>query len=275
MLSPDIIHCHDHDLITLIFCYRNRCCLTVHDVSIPIKYYHLFNSPFAVSLSVKRMISAQGGLNGILVYNGIEYAKIIQKTKLERKNTLRMVQVSRLDHKKKGQDILVKAIEIVNRLINDYTIHLDLIGEGDSYDFLSDLIAKNKLENVIHLCVVKDRDFIYASLHTYDVFIQPSNCEGFGLTVAEALYAKVPTIVSNIDGPIEIIEDGKWGFKFESGNYHDLAKKIMHVAKIYNTNELQKMVRQAAEHIENTFSISRTSTNYLKQYKIILNNIKG
>ncbi len=46
--------------------------------------------------------------------------------------------------------------------------------------------------------------------------------------------SKVPVIVSNIDGPAELIQDGENGLLFESENYVDLADKILY---LYNNKE--------------------------------------
>lgn len=60
----------------------------------------------------------------------------------------------------------------------------------------------------MNACIKKNQEWIYHNLCNFDLFIQPSRFEGFGLTVAEAIAAKVTVLVSNIQGPMEIIDDG-------------------------------------------------------------------
>ncbi len=43
------------------------------------------------------------------------------------------------------------------------------------------------------------------------------------------MLAKIPVLVSNIEGPLEIIENGKYGFYFKSGDVEDLTHKILKI----------------------------------------------
>ena len=52
--------------------------------------------------------------------------------------------------------------------------------------------------------VKQTQDYVAAHLTDYDLFVQPSRWEGFGLTVAEAMAAGVPVLVSEGQGPAEV-----------------------------------------------------------------------
>ena len=78
------------------------------------------------------------------------------------------------------------------------------------------MVQNLHLENEVVFEGLKDQSWVYQNLCNYDLFIQPSRYEGFGLTVAEAIAAKVPVLVSNIEGPLEIIDGGRLGMSFEN-----------------------------------------------------------
>ncbi len=120
----------------------------------------------------------------------------------------------------KGLDVLINAFSIFikNQQIPSKLI---IIGKGELKNNLVNLAKKLDIsQNIIFLEFVSNLgDYISNS----DVFVMTSNYEPFGMTAAEAGAVGKPVIVSKIGGLIEIIEDGKSGFHFETGNYEDLS----------------------------------------------------
>lgn len=58
------------------------------------------------------------------------------------------------------------------------------------------------------------------------IFVLPSVHDSFGIVVVEAMAAGLPVIISNQVGAKEIVQHGKNGFIFSSGDCEDLAKRI-------------------------------------------------
>ena len=114
---------------------------------------------------------------------------------------------------------------------------------------------------------LKEQTWIYENLCRYDLFIQPSRYEGFGLTVAEAIAAKVPVLVSNIEGPIEIIDGGRLGMTFENKNVDDCANKILEFVK-QGRNET--IVEQAFHYVCEHYDVSVTAQKYLNVYRSLI-----
>ena len=101
----------------------------------------------------------------------------------------------------------------------------------------------------------------------YDLFIQSSRDEGFGLTIAEAMAAKVPVLVSNIPGPMEVIDNGRLGMSFENENPADCAEKIKQFI-LNGRNETQ--VEDAYQYVKSHYDVSVTAQKYLEVYESIL-----
>ncbi len=76
--------------------------------------------------------------------------------------------------------------------------------------------------------------------------------------------AKVPVLVSNIHGPMEIIGNGKHGAFFESENIVDCAQKIAHI--IDNYKEYSSVAEQAFKYCTKNFSIQTTAKKYITNY---------
>ena len=265
-LKPDVIHCHNHKAIQLLI--KKNAVLTVHDVKIPTYNFKYYKKLFAISEAVKKDIEKRANITPIVVYNGIRIDDIKQRENYEF-DKVRIVQVSRLNHEKKGHHILLQALKILIQEKSIKNITVDFIGEGDSLKYLQSIVKENNLEKHINFLGLKDRKYVYNHLRDYNLLVQPSLYEGFGLTIAEAMAAKIPVLVSNIEGPMEIIDSGKYGFWFEKGDAECLAKSIK---SIYELDEsiLTTKINNAYEFVKDNFSVSATANNCLKNYKLCL-----
>ena len=61
----------------------------------------------------------------------------------------------------------------------------------------------------------------------------PSFCEGWGLTVAEGMVTGLPAIVSENDGPSELVCGGEYGYLCKKGNVRSLAGTIQTIMDNY------------------------------------------
>ena len=261
--KPEVIHAHDASLAKLIPFFRAAMkILTVHDTKLDGSDYPKFNQLITISEAVYRDVKARTGIESIIVYNGIVVEKIKFKNhvKNNENKVFKIVQVSRLSVHKKGQDILIKA---VSRLIHKgYDIQLDFIGEGESSSVLKELVKEEKITKNVNFLGLKDRKFIYNTLCEYDLFVQPSRQEGFGLTVAEAMAAGVPVLVSNIEGPIEITNYGEYGFLFKTEDYLDCANNIESI--IVGDAKIDSL--KVREYVKAKYDISNMVNKYREIY---------
>ncbi|SHE35357.1 Glycosyltransferase involved in cell wall bisynthesis [Bacteroides luti] len=268
-LKPDITHCHNSDINKILFIHSfTRTLLTIHAIGLPLVRVFKFNKVVAISLAVKEHL-LKNGLKDILVnYNGININTIQRKVKLENSNVYKIIQVSRLDHLIKGQDILLKALNLLNKEHKIENVHIDFIGEGDSLTYLKKIVSKYELEDKVTFLGIKDRSYIYSNIKNYDLLVQPSIIEGFGLTVAEGMAAKIPVLVSANDGPMEIIRNGEYGFYFKKGDAVDCANQIKNI--IESNKEINRIVENAYQHCIDNFDINKTVDNYIKEYQNII-----
>ena len=169
--------------------------------------------------------------------------------------------------KEKGQDLLLKALHRVVYDFNIYNIRLHLIGKGDSESLLKKMVTDLQLDDFVIFEGLKSQDYIYNHLCDYDLFVQPSRQEGFGLTVAEALAAKLPVLVSDIEGPMEIIGYGKFGMHFKSEDVDDLAEKLRTVLQ---GGYDYTLVEKAYQHVCEDYDVANTARKYLEEYRKLI-----
>ena len=98
-------------------------------------------------------------------------------------------------------------------------------------------VAGNVVEENYFKSCQQEYDFIYEgtlpraqllqSFSEYDFLILPSVfTEMYSLVLREALYSKLPVIVSSAKGNRDVVREGENGFIFEYGSADDLANKI-------------------------------------------------
>jgi len=105
--------------------------------------------------------------------------------------------------------------------------------------------------------------FVNAIQTASDVILQKSTREGFGMTVAEAMWKEKPVIGGNVGGIKFQIESGKNGFLTSTPK--ETASRIVHL--IGNPELSKKMGQRAKETIREKFLMPRLLQDYLKLFK--------
>lgn len=264
--NPDIIHIHLPGIIKLIPFIRCKKVFTIHNTHTTNQEYSHFDALYGISNAVKDYTRKQG-YESITIYNGINISKIKSKNNFEKPSKYKILQIGRLYNPHKGQHILLKAIKklVYQKGVQNFIV--DFIGEGPSLKELQVYVDKNNLQQYVNFVGLKSRDYIYEHLCDYHLYIQPSLSEGFGLTIAEAMVAKVPVIVSNLEGPMEVINNGELGDFFTCGDYKELASKI---AAFMEKNMCVEKIHRAHEYAIKHFSVINTANKYLYEYNKLL-----
>lgn len=127
---------------------------------------------------------------------------------------------------------------------------LVLIGPGEGIDTLDARLwenAKNNSNVVIH-DTVSDIERYYAAM---DVLLLPSYREGFGMSIAEAAAMGTPAIVSDIPGPIDVIDNNRTAFTVKVKDSESLRVRMQFF--VDNPDMAQKMSEACVNHIKNKF----------------------
>lgn len=268
-IKPDVIHAHDHTLGKLIKRFLSiPVVLTIHGPGLETEPMEHFNKLFSISKSVKQDVLKRGGPDSQVLYNGIDTSQIRFREHFKTGKYFRIVHVKRLNHERKGQDLLIEAADTLVHKKGKSHYRFDLIGDGESREFLEKMIANKKLEKHVILRGKMNRDQIYGVLSTYDLFVHPSRYEGFGLTVTEAIAAKVPVVASNIEGPAEILQNGKYGLLFDNNEVDGLVNQIQIAEEMYVTGDIEAFVENAYQHCREYFDIQTTAKKYAESYLV-------
>ena len=171
-----------------------------------------------------------------------------------------LAQVSRWDRLKDPLGVLAAFVEHVH---NDWAPHLLLAGpdvtsvaddpEGQGV-FLEIEAAWRGLprdaRRRVHLALLPMNDadenaaIVNALQRRSDVVAQKSLAEGFGLTVAEAMWKARPVVASDVGGIREQVEDGRTGFLVAPGDLESFGR---HVSELIASPEQAERMGEAGQ----------------------------
>jgi trehalose synthase len=169
-----------------------------------------------------------------------------------------VVQVSRFDPWKDPKGV-VEAFELARKQIDARLVLLGNFATDDpeGEEIFHSLCACRD-ERILILTSGDDTALVNALQTRAAVVLQKSLREGFGLTVAEAMWKATPVIGGNVGGIRYQIEDGVNGFLVSS--VEETAERM---AQLVNDRELRnEMGRKARETVRKNFLLTR----YLEQH---------
>lgn len=125
---------------------------------------------------------------------------------------------------------------------------------------------ENKIAARVHF--LGARSDVPDILDVLDLFVFSSFHEGLPVAAAEAMLAKVPLIVSNIEPLLEVSDDGKYTEVFEVQNADELSVKILKLLK--DERARKDLANRAFKFAKENFSIEAHLANLKNLYESLL-----
>ena len=130
----------------------------------------------------------------------------------------------------KGINELIEAFETVKEEVPN--AYLMLVGMREKTNSLTEKNMQTAEQNPrIVLTGNVPKDEVYHHMAAFDTLVHPTYREGFGKVLQEAMGMSLPIITTNVPGPSEVIENGKYGLMVEVQNAKDLAEKMLQMEK--------------------------------------------
>ena len=214
---------------------------------LPIRQFLI--SPSIDPLSDKNKELPQEAIDSVLIKYGIPKDKPI------------ITQISRFDRLKDPLGV----IEVYKQVKRYSDCRLILAGGGASDDpegmeVLSEVKEAAKDDPDIHILLLPQNDIeINALQRASTIILQKSIREGFGLTVAEALWKAKPVVASHVGGiPLQITH------KYSGLLCHSTEGASFAVKQLLNSPDYaHRLGESGREHIKNNFLITRHLRDYM------------
>jgi L-malate glycosyltransferase len=170
----------------------------------------------------------------------------------------------------KNQSELVKALAILIHKFNRKQIKVVLAG-SDFFNYMEELKTLAETLNVKdHVIFTGHIDNIESILLCSHLFICTSTTEGFSNSVLESIGSSIPVIATNVGGNKDIIQHGKNGYLYESGNETELAELIESVIK--TPYLLETFKKECKKCIQERFTLSKMTAQYTELYLNLINS---
>jgi glycosyltransferase involved in cell wall biosynthesis len=137
------------------------------------------------------------------------------------------------------------------------------VGHGPLQAGLNQLVCERGLSS--YVLITQGTGTSYYPL--FDCFVQPSFTEGLSMALLEAMFFKVPVLVSSSTGEHDVVCNGKNGYLFKPT---DLATLIKHVEHIMQDQILKKQLADRAyEYVHSQYALEHV----IKAYRSVLDSL--
>ena len=238
-LDFDVIHSHQ-PRVNYYLLFRKPTKPVIFHYHGPSSIVHKINFKLSMRLFGKRISkiiavsqTALRQMNGLVgdfpskvVYNGVDTELFTPNlTTPYKKGTPQLLFVSAL-RPYKNVDVLIRAMPL---LLKKYpAAHLQIVGDGQSFDKLKELVNVNNLHDNVDLAgEIRNPSELALRYASCDLYVSASSREACPVPPFEAMSCGKPLVLSNIDAHNEIISLSKSGVGFNSNDPSILCEKII------------------------------------------------
>lgn len=165
--------------------------------------------------------------------------------------------VGALDNAQKGQEYI---IEVARRLQDSHPdLAFVLVGGGDDEAMLRELA-----DGLPNVAFEGWADNVGDYLAAFDLFVLPSNKEGIGGILLDAMDRALPIIASRVGGVPEIVRDGENGILIEPGSPDALQEAIL---RIYEDPDLGRRIGASGREFSRAFTADAMAEKYRDLYR--------
>lgn len=186
-----------------------------------------------------------------VIYNPIDADKIVSLSERETRTTkcFTIAVCGRLSEQK----CLDRVIRLAKRMKSEGLICcIQLIGDGDLSEDLRMKSEEIGVIDVVEFLGFQRNPFPY--IKAADMLLSTSGFEGFSLVICEAMALGVPVVATKTAGPIEILDNNKYGLLCD----HDDESIYQTVRQMYEDESLRIHYSEVGKDRVKDFSVERT-----------------
>lgn len=196
-----------------------------------------------------------------VIHNGVSVGDKIAN--IEDQEKIKIIFVGRLARPKMPISILKAIKNLPDNMRNKF--YLNIVGFGEQEVFLNNFIKENKLaDNVVIKNSLKPEEVLGEYLSS-NLFVLPTQWEGFPMVIVEAMSAGLPVIASNVGGIKEIVDDSVGKLMTRGNEEKELADLFKVI--IENNDWITQRGKNARKRVEEKFTSEIMCSKTWKVYE--------
>jgi asparagine synthase (glutamine-hydrolysing) len=150
--------------------------------------------------------------------------------------------------KYKGYDKVIVALSQLKKEGKKYKYLI--LGKYDQkeYERVTKLIAQHNLNEEVKLCGFIPDEEISSYFRLANLFVMPSQKEGFGIVFIEAMACGLPVIGGNLDGSVDALANGTLGILIDPNDQKTLIDAIENYHKHYLSSQPKELIKLVNSH---------------------------
>lgn len=214
----------------------------------------LFGLPF------EKINVIPNGIN-MNMYNGIEKDYDFRR-RVASDNEKIVMYAGRLVYEKGVQNLISAAPKILSGYNDTKFV---IAGKGAMLDELKAQANYLGIGNKVYFTGQLDYKDLCKMYKAADIAVFPSTYEPFGVVAIEAMYAGIPTVVSDVGGLNEIVDHGVNGMKAYAGNPNSIADSVL--AVLYDHQLADNISKNAKAKVKNVYNWNKIAQDTHFIYK--------
>lgn len=173
--------------------------------------------------------------------------------------------VGALDNAQKGQEYIIRAARELQETHPD--LHFLLVGGGADEEML-----RGEAEGLDNLSFAGFVDNVGDYLAAFDIFILPSNREGIGGVLFDAMEQELPLVASRVGGLPDIVHDDVNGILIDPASVDQLVDAIV---RLHADPELRRRLGRQGCEVAKSFTAASMCEKYLDLYRACIASPRG
>ncbi|MFZ4785624.1 MAG: glycosyltransferase [Flavobacteriales bacterium] len=163
-----------------------------------------------------------------------------------------------------GIDLVIHAIKWLSSQSVLPSFHLHIYGDGSKMSEYQALAASMDLNTFITFHGRIDPQLVPAAMQSFDILVNPSREESFGVAVVEAMASGAVPVVSNVGGLTEVVDHDINGIHVPAEDADALGRALLDLMQ--HPEKRQRLALAARAKVEREYDWNKMIDNFIQKY---------